>query len=70
MIVDQAYRFELDPTRATRVLLAQYAGCRRFAFNWGLARKKALIEAKKTGVTPESVAPGKRTLVRMKRYGF
>jgi putative transposase len=61
VLVNQAFRFELDPTKAQRVLLAKHAGCARFAYGWALARKKALIEAKKTGVAPETAAPGIRT---------
>lgn len=47
MRVTQAFRFELDPNRATRVLLAQHVGAARFAYNWGLNLcKKALEEGK------------------------
>jgi putative transposase len=34
-------RFALRPTHAQRKLLAQAAGCARFAWNWGLAKKQA-----------------------------
>ena len=30
----QAFRYELDPTPAQRVLLAKHAGCARVAYNW------------------------------------
>lgn len=61
MLVNQAYRYELDPNKDQRILLAKHAGCSRFAYNWGLGRKIKLIEAQKNGVAPESVAPGIRT---------
>jgi putative transposase len=36
MKINRAYRYELDPNIAQRILLAKHAGCARFAFNWGL----------------------------------
>ncbi len=48
MKVVQAFRFELDPNGAQRVLLAKHVGAARFAYNWGLERcKKALERGKK-----------------------
>jgi putative transposase len=35
-VVQQAYKFELDPNEAQRVLLAKSVGARRFVYNWGL----------------------------------
>jgi putative transposase len=35
----QAFRYELDPTKRQRTNLARHAGCARFAYNWGLARR-------------------------------
>ena len=40
MRVHKAYRYELDPNAEQRVLLAKSAGAARFAYNWGLARRK------------------------------
>ncbi len=37
----QAFRYELDPNDRQRTHLAQHAGCARFTYNWGLARRKA-----------------------------
>jgi putative transposase len=42
MIVRQAFRFELDPTRSQRVLLAKHIGAARRAWNWALARRQEL----------------------------
>lgn len=39
MLVNQAFRYELDPNGAQRQLLAKHAGCARFAWNWGLGRR-------------------------------
>jgi putative transposase len=38
MKVLQAFRFELDPNGAQRLLFAKHVGAARFAYNWGLAR--------------------------------
>jgi hypothetical protein len=34
--IQQAYRFELDPNQAQRVLLTKSVGASRFVYNWGL----------------------------------
>jgi len=39
-----AYRFALDPTPAQERALRSHAGAARVAFNWGLARVKAVME--------------------------
>jgi len=44
MRVTQAFRFELDPNRKTRVALAKHVGAARFAYNWGLVRCREAIE--------------------------
>jgi putative transposase len=43
MRVHQAFRFELDPSNATRSALASHTGASRFAYNWGLALVKARL---------------------------
>ncbi|ABZ85562.1 transposase, is605 family, orfb [Heliomicrobium modesticaldum Ice1] len=47
MKINRAYRYELKPNVAQRILLAQHAGTARFAYNWGLARRITLYEAEK-----------------------
>lgn len=44
--VTQAYRFALDPTPAQERRLASHAGAARFAYNWGLARVRASLDAR------------------------
>jgi putative transposase len=39
MIVNQAYRYELDPTKIQLIALARHAGTARFAYNWGLRER-------------------------------
>jgi len=43
-LVRQAFRFELDPNRAQRSLLAKSVGARRFVYNWGLAHSQRQYE--------------------------
>jgi putative transposase len=49
-VIQQAFRFELDPNRAQRVLLAKSVGASRYVFNWGLAESKRQYEL--TGSRP------------------
>ncbi|MCK4566172.1 MAG: helix-turn-helix domain-containing protein, partial [Candidatus Thorarchaeota archaeon] len=35
MLINKAYRYELDPNNIQRSYLAQHAGVARFAYNWG-----------------------------------
>ncbi len=51
MKVNRAYRYELKPNTIQKVLLAQHAGCARFAYNWGLARRIALYQEEKKTVS-------------------
>jgi len=39
MLLQRAYRYEMDPNVTQRKLFAQHAGVARFAYNWGLARR-------------------------------
>jgi putative transposase len=48
--IRQAYRFELDPNRSQRVLLAKSVGASRYVYNWGLAESKRQYEL--TGKRP------------------
>jgi putative transposase len=63
-LVQQAFRFELDPNRAQRVLLAKSVGARRFVYNWGLAESQRAYEA--TGKRPR-LGDLKSQLVRLKK---
>ncbi|HWR55936.1 MAG TPA: RNA-guided endonuclease TnpB family protein, partial [Negativicutes bacterium] len=44
MKTNRAYRYELKPDKATRILLAKHAGCARFTYNWGLTERIRLYE--------------------------
>lgn len=55
MKVHQAYRFELDPNRATEASLRSHCGASRFAYNWGLAQVKADLDARKENPNHASI---------------
>jgi len=44
MKIYRAYKTELDPNKRQRTLLAKSAGAARWAYNWGLSRKKEVYE--------------------------
>lgn len=45
MKVRQAFRYELDPNNVQRSALARHAGTARYAYNWGLAERKRMLDA-------------------------
>jgi putative transposase len=65
-VIQQAYRFELDPNRAQRVLLAKSVGASRYVYNWGLAESKRQYEL--TGKRPR-LGDLKKQLVELKNAG-
>lgn len=64
MKILRAYKTELDPNNIQRTALLKHAGARRWAYNWGLRRKKE--EYEKTGKSP-SAAKLHRELNRLKK---
>jgi len=62
-VIQQAYRFELDPNRAQRVLLAKSVGASRYVYNWGLAESRRQYEL--TGKRPR-LGDLKKQLVELK----
>jgi putative transposase len=61
--IQQAFRFELDPNRAQRVLLAKSVGASRYVYNWGLAESQRQYEM--TGKRPR-LGDLKKQLVELK----
>ncbi len=61
-LIQQAYKFALDPTPAQARMLASHAGGARFAYNWGNAAIIAALDAreaeKAAGGKPETKVPG------------
>ena len=57
----QAYRFALDPTLTQERALRSHAGAARVAFNWGLARVKAVTAQRAAeatyGLTGDELTP-------------
>src|SRR5947209_7398710 len=49
MIVTKCYKFRLEPTHEQEQQFVRFAGCRRFVWNWALARKQSVY--KETGKT-------------------
>jgi putative transposase len=62
-VIQQAFRFELDPTREQRVLLAKSVGAARYVYNWGLAESQRRYEL--TGKRPR-LSEMKKQLVVLK----
>lgn len=67
MKINRAYRYELKPNRSQQTLLAKHAGCARFAYNWGLARRIALWEQEKKST---NAIEQHRELNHLKRTDF
>lgn len=63
-LVRRAFRFELDPNRAQRVLLPKSVGASRYVYNWGLAESQRAYEA--TGKRPR-LRDLKSQLVQLKK---
>lgn len=63
-VIQQAYRFELDPNQAQRVLLAKSVGASRYVYNWGLAESQRAYEL--TGKRPR-LGELKARLVELKK---
>jgi putative transposase len=49
LVCVQAYRFALDPTPSQQRTLASHTGAARFAFNWGLAHVRGLLDRRAAG---------------------
>jgi putative transposase len=49
-LIQQAFRFELDPNKVQRVLLAKSVGASRYVYNWGLVESQREYEI--TGKRP------------------
>lgn len=63
-LVQQAFRFELDPNRVQRVLLSKSVGASRYVYNWGLAQSQRAY--KLTGKRPR-LSELKSRLVDLKK---
>jgi putative transposase len=55
MEITRGYQTELKLNNRQRTVCLQHAGCARYAYNWGLARKQAAMAARKVAADPKSV---------------
>jgi len=67
MLVNRAYKAELDLNNVQRTTCLRHAGTARFTYNWGLQRKKESYQA--TGRSPTAIDLH-RELNRLKRTDF
>ncbi len=67
MLVNKAYRYELEPNKTQLILLKKHAGCARFAWNWGLAERKRLWEEERKTTNAIELH---RKLNRLKKTDF
>jgi transposase len=67
MEILRAYRAELDPNNTQRTTLLKHAGAARFAWNWGLARRKQ--EYEETGRSSNAIEQH-RQLNALKKTDF
>jgi putative transposase len=63
-VVQQAFRFDLDPNQEQRVLLAKSVGASRFVYNWGLVESQHAYDL--TGKRPR-LGELKARLVELKK---
>ena len=50
MLITRCYKYRLYPTATQEALFLSFAGCRRFVWNWALARKQAVYKATGQGI--------------------
>lgn len=64
MLCVKCYKFRLKPTTEQETIFVQWAGCRRFVWNWALARRKETYTSIGKGLTYNALAAD---LVKLKR---
>ena len=67
MEILRAYKVEIDPNNVQRTALLKHAGAARFAWNWGLARRKQ--EYEETGKSSNAITQH-RQLNELKKTDF
>jgi putative transposase len=48
--ITRCYKYRLNPTKAQEAAFVQFAGCRRFVWNWALARKTTVYKETGKGI--------------------
>jgi putative transposase len=54
--ITRCYKYRLNPTKEQEALFMQFAGCRRFVWNWALARKTAVYKETGKGIDYNALA--------------
>jgi putative transposase len=67
MKINKAYKVELSPNNRQRSLMARSAGCARFAYNWGLAKR---IELYKSENKSTNAIEQHKDLCKIKKYKY
>src|SRR5262245_22636199 len=62
--IQTTYRYRLTPTANQEAKLRQFAGARRFVWNWGLARRREYYQATGKTLTHSALS---RELTALKR---
>lgn len=70
MLINSAFRYELDPNNVQRMLFNKAADIARFTWNWGLAARKQLYEQKKGKERFTNVIDQNRELNAIKKDQF
>jgi len=64
MTATKCFKYRLEPTKTQEETLLRFAGCRRFVWNWGLARKQEVYKSTGKGVGYNALAA---ELVQLKK---
>ena len=56
MIATKCFKYRLEPTKEQEETLLRFAGCRRFVWNWGLARKQDVYKSTGKGIGYNAIA--------------
>jgi putative transposase len=70
MEITKCYRYRLNPTKEQEALFVQFAGCRRFVWNWALARKTAFYKETGKGIGYNALAAELVALKKLPETSF
>jgi putative transposase len=70
MQLTKCYKFRLKPTAGQEAVFVQFAGCRRFVWNWALARKTAVYKETGKGIGYNALAAELVALKKLPETAF
>jgi len=70
MLVNKAYKYELDPNNQQRTILHRHAGVARFAYNWGLEQRIELFKEQQGNARFTDAMKQHKLLNSLKRTQF